>query len=136
MSSWLVCDSVFDNFLKSLSLDQRWMTGTPQTGFPVVDVYYTDDKAILEFALAGYKLEDLKVAVEGSVLIVSSDGCDNKDSPTIRRIARRRFKNTFTDRDNVYDLDNLVASFKDGILKVEISRKEQSKLKNIKILNS
>lgn len=130
-----IFDSVFEDFLKSFPDNKRF----PVTGFPIVD-HYIDEKgnAVLEFALAGYKSEDLSVSIEGSVLTVSSDGAKQAEEEKrgfVRRIAKRAFQSKFTDRDNVYDLENAQASFVDGVLKIVILKKEQSQKKSITIKN-
>src|SRR5690606_31196306 len=95
-----------------------------------------DGNAIFEFALAGYKVNDLKVSVEGSKLVVSSEGSEVSESNNKvnrRRIARRKFKNTYTDHENVFDLQNLFASFEDGVLRIEIPKKETAREKVFEI---
>jgi len=127
----LIFDSVFDQFFRELPEARR----IPTSGFPIVDHWVDDDgNATLAFALAGYKVEDLDISVEGSSLTVSSKGSNEPQVVgTVRRIARRAFKNTFTDKDNVYDLNSLSASFINGELKIVISRKEEAKPKIFKI---
>lgn len=128
----LIFDSVFDDFIRTIPVTQR----VPSSGFPVVDHYYDDEgNAILEFALAGYKAEDLKVAVEGSKLTVSSEGVKEPQAVgSIRRIAKRKFLNTYTDHENAFDLQGLSVSFEDGILKIEIPKKETAKAKVFEII--
>lgn len=126
----LIFDSVFDEFFKSLPETRR----IPNSGFPVVD-HWVDEggNANLALALAGYRVEDLNVSVEGSTVTVSSGGAEKENQGGTRRIARRAFKNTFTDRENVYDLGKLSASFINGELKIVIPRKEEAKAKTFKI---
>lgn len=130
----LIFNSVFDDFFRGLSPTQR----VPQTGFPVVDNYLDEDgNSILEFALAGYKAEELSVSVEGSTLYVSSEGVKTeKKGGLIRRIARRSFKQSYTDRENRYNLNNLEASFIDGVLRIVLPKKEASKAKTFEILTN
>jgi HSP20 family protein len=128
----LIFDSVFDDFIRTTTASQR-----VPTGFPVFDQYSDEDgNAVLEFALAGYKAEDLSVAVEGSKLTVSSEGAqsDGEKSPATRRIAKRKFVNTFTDHENTFDLQGLTASFEDGILRIEVPKKEEAKAKTFEIV--
>lgn len=102
----------------------------PTTGFPVVDHYNDKDgNAVLEFALAGYKAEDLNVSVEGNKITVSSDCSESECKEPQRRIARRKFTSSYTDANNTFDLQKLEASFVDGILRIEIPKKDEAKPK-------
>jgi len=127
----LITDDIFNQIFRNAPKQQL----IPTSGFPVVDQYHDDDgNAIIEFALAGYKSTDLKVSVEGSKLTVSSDGAESlKTGAAVRRIAKRKFLTTFTDHDNVFDLQKLDASFEDGILRVFIPKKEGAKAKVFEI---
>ena len=129
----LIFNSVFDDFLVNLPENKRY----PSSGFPIVDYYVNSEgNGVLEFALAGYELEDINIDVEGSNVVVWSDGVEEKvEKSFCKRIARRSFKNIFFNKDNVYDLENLKADYKNGLLKITLFKRQQSKSKRISIVN-
>jgi len=125
----LIFDATINELLRGLTPAQR-----VPSGFPVWDVTHNENGTTLEFALAGYKAEDLKVTVEGSKLTVSSEGAkDPQVVGSIRRIAKRKFLNTYTDHENAFDLHELTVSFEDGILRLDIPKKETAKPKVFEI---
>lgn len=89
--------------------------------FPPFDLYEEEGNTILEFALAGYSKENIKVTVENSTLKIAA----NKEKPRNttgkylhQGIALRSFYKQFALSENAVVNS---AEFKDGILKIAIS---------------
>jgi HSP20 family molecular chaperone IbpA len=111
--------------------------------FPKYDQWVDEDTFHMEFALAGYAPDDISVNVTGNVLtlIGSKEASDGNDfagrtggedgdlSPKlkvmrgmiVRGIARRSFTVDFF-ISNEYDLSDVYARMKDGLLKVSVPR--------------
>ena len=109
--------------------------------FPKYDQWADEFTFHMEFALAGYSADDISVNVTGNVLTVigSKDNADDEpaneqdedDGPPpklkvmrgmiVRGIARRSFTVDFY-ISNEYDLSDVYASMKDGLLKVSVPR--------------
>jgi HSP20 family protein len=108
-------DEFFNSFIFPRSLFRAFEKSNKQmSGFPVYDIHREEDKTILEFALAGYDVSQLKVEVEGTTLTVSAER--KEEAKEGSRIASRSFATSFEAKG--FDLDNVDVSFVNGILKV------------------
>jgi HSP20 family protein len=106
------------------------------TGFPVTDLYTESDKLVFEFALAGYKKEEINIETEDDKLTVFVDNehINNKERVYYQsRIAKRNFKVSYAIPIQ-YDLSQIIASFEDGILKVILPKRLESMKKQIEVM--
>lgn len=98
-------------------------------GYPVTDIYANDDgDTVMEFALAGFKPDDINVSVkpsESCIIVQTSVDRAEDAGKENRRIARRNFSNTYVDYDKVLDLENAKVNFEDGLLVITIKKKEK-----------
>lgn len=92
-----------------------------------------DDKLIMEFAVAGFKKDEVEVTTEKNVLTIKStkDDADEKDY-LHKGIAARKFTRAFT-LPEYFEVDS--ASVDNGILYIDLIRNipEEKKPKTIKI---
>ena len=88
----------------------------------------------MEFALAGFSKDDLKVDVqpEKHSITVSSNVESTEDNN--RRIARRAFSKTYVNYDNNLDLASSSAAFENGLLTITVPRKVETQPVSIEIL--
>lgn len=100
---------------------QEFVKDFQPRGFPIYDVIHEEDAVFLEFALAGYSAEQLRVEIEGSILKVSANKSED-ESKQGRRIASRAFSVPF--KAEGYVLEESVVSFVDGMLRIEVPRKQ------------
>ena len=96
-----------------------------------------DEKSIiLEMELPGVKKGDIKVEVENSVLSVSASrkAEEDKESPNtyFNEISFGEYKRSFRLSDEV-EHGNINASYEDGVLKLELAKKEKAKPKQIAV---
>ena len=115
---WNVFDDIFN------SMPATWVQRTTE-GYPVADIYRDNSgNTVMEFALAGFKKENLHVEVlpEKKEIHVSSDSHGDEEQPGFdsRRIARRAFHKTYVNYDNNLDLKNVKAQFQNGLLRLEV----------------
>ena len=104
-------------------------------GYPVADIYSNEDgSTIMEFALAGFKREELSVDVrpDKRSITVSADP-DGQGDAAQRRIARRSFQKKYVNYDGNLDLSNTEASYQDGLLVVVVPKKQEAKPLSINI---
>jgi len=103
---------------------------------PAVDVRETDDGYVLEAELPGYDEKSVEVHVDGKVLTIESKKDDNKEENKGSYVIRERhcesFRRSFTLPDDV-DSDSITATFKNGLLTLNIKKRAESKRKLIKI---
>lgn len=103
---------------------------------PSVDVYETSDGIVLEADLPGLKAEDFELSIENNVLTLKGERKFEKktDEGNYHRVERSYggFTRSFTLPTTV-DVNNVAADFKDGVLKVSLPRREETKPRQIQV---
>jgi len=103
---------------------------------PLVDIYETKDTINMDVELPGLAKEDVTLRIEDDTLIIAGERKDETQSQgkNYHRVERvyGRFSRSFSLPTNI-DKDKVNASFKNGILKVSLPKKEEAKPKQIKI---
>jgi HSP20 family protein len=105
------------------------------TWAPPVDVAEETDKILVKVEVPGMNESDLKVHFEDGLLTVSGERqFEKKDDRNYHRIERTygSFVRTFSLPRSV-DANSIVASYKNGILEIEIPKKEDAKPRQIQI---
>jgi HSP20 family protein len=125
--------SFFDGFGKDI-FDDFLSINSNQT-MPAVNIVDDKNEFRIEVAAPGFKKEDFKVNMEGNVLTVHSEKevkNEHKDEKYARKeFSYSSFKRSFTLPDGT-DNENINASYKDGILTINIQKKEEAKKKEPK----
>jgi HSP20 family protein len=127
-------DDIFTNDLFDWNLKNFSMTNTT---LPAVNIKEEDNKFIVEMAAPGLKKDDLKINIEGQMLRISSEkSAEVKEEDEDKKYMRREFSyqsfiRTFNLPKTV-DPDKIEAKYKDGILFLEIPKKEEAKVKPVK----
>ncbi len=117
----LMGKTIFDEFFRH---DAENLVTKSTTGFPVTDIYKDDDgNSIIEMALAGYTKDDISIETENNKVSIGSEGTESTKG---RRIARRSFRKTFVNYDNLLDLAGLSATFEHGLLRLTIPTKAEA----------
>lgn len=121
--------SVFDDFFNKDLLSDFF---TAERNTPAVNVSEEKDKYKIEVAAPGLKKKDFNVNLEDNVLTISSekeDENEEKDKNYMRKeFYYSSFSRSFTLPDNV-KAEDIKASHSDGVLTVEVPKKEESKAK-------
>ena len=108
------------------------------TAYPKVNVYEYDDKVGVVAEIPGLDKKDLSVEVEDGVLTISGDKhglFDDEGAKVIRReLKHSSFKRSF-ELGELLDGENIKASFRDGLLSIEIPKTEPElpKVTSVKI---
>jgi len=127
-----VIDDVFDSFFVDFP---RHLKQTTQ-GYPVADIFRDDDgNTILEFALAGFKKEELAIDIrpdKRSITVAANSNVEEEGDGS-RRIARRSFTKTYVNYDNNLDLTNTAASYADGLLTISVPQRSEAQPVSITI---
>jgi|LakMenE18May11ns_1017448.scaffolds.fasta_scaffold9958043_7 molecular chaperone IbpA len=124
--------------LEKQLMDTFFGTSSSSVNFPKYNVYRNMDGnpyiTYMEFALAGYKKEDLDIKLEGGYLhVLGKGGADIKDREYSHRgMARRDFDVKFYIEK---DVEVKSAKFSDGLLTIELEKlvPEEKKPKSIQI---
>ncbi|AEJ18413.1 Hsp20/alpha crystallin family protein [Gracilinema caldarium] len=103
---------------------------------PAVDVRETDEGYVLEAELPGYDEKSVEVHVDGQVLTIESKKDESKEEKKGSYLIHERysesFRRSFTLPDDV-DSDSITATFKNGLLTLNIKKRPESRRKLIKI---
>ena len=98
-----------------------------------VDIYQTDDHLVFEIACTGLDKNDLEIQVRDNTLRVLYDKQGSDDKEYLYKGITKRSFNLGWKIDSKFDLDKAEATFKSGLLTVEVPFKEESKSKVLKI---
>jgi len=128
-------DSMFDSMFETNFPEVAQTVGVnpfSKTAYPKVNVYEYDDKVGVVAEIPGISKNSLAVEIEDGVLTIKGNkhGFDeDADATVIRReLKHSAFERKFTLGDSL-DGDKVHAKFKDGILTVDIPKKEEVKPK-------
>tara|TARA_Y100000034_G_C6888363_1_gene408241 strand:+ start:1956 stop:2387 length:432 start_codon:yes stop_codon:yes gene_type:complete len=126
--------SVFDDVFSTFFDDWKPLERQTTQGYPVSDVYCTEDgSTVLEFALAGFRKEDLSIEVKPEKRSITISAATGGEAENKRRIARRSFTKTYVNYDDNLDLGAAQAKFEDGLLTVTVPIRPEVKPLSIDI---
>jgi len=109
---WITPEKIFRGFHASL---------------PAANVSETDKEYRIELVIPGFKKEDVKVNVQNEVLEVSAESKTEKEEKT-RKFTRKEFAYGSFNRSfqlpKAADLEKISAKYDNGLLKLEIPKRE------------
>jgi len=118
---------VFDN---AKTFGKNWLEHEFGLLLPAVNIRETNKDFCLEFAAPGFKRGDFKVSVHDNTLTIHAEKEEEKHEEhkryTRKEFAYTSFSRAFTLPENV-NVDDIDAGYNDGILKVSVPKREQSK---------
>lgn len=103
---------------------------------PVVDIFDKDDAIVIHAELPGVKKEDVAIEVKDNVMTLRGERSESKE---IKEEKYYRKERTFGSFHRAFSLpsainpDTIKATFKDGVLEIEIPKPEEQKPKQVKI---
>ena len=118
-----------DNFF-----DNNWLSKW-ERDFPAVNISESETAYSVEVVAPGFKKEDFKLKVDDDILTISAEAKSEKAEGNRKEYTRREysyssFTRSFHLPDNVKD-DSIAATYKDGILNLELP-KSKSQVKATK----
>jgi len=103
---------------------------------PRVDISEDDDKVVMEIEVPGMKKDDFKIVVENNVLTISGERVSKKETKNKNYVRSEMssgyFCRSFTLPDSV-DKEKIDAEYKDGILELKMTKREEAKPKAIEV---
>ena len=103
---------------------------------PSVDIFENDNEVVIKAELPGMDAKDIEVRLENNVLILKGERRFEKEAKeeNYHRVEREYgvFSRSFS-LPTAVNGDKITAEYKDGILKVLLPKKEETKSKPIKI---
>ncbi|GAB4004925.1 Hsp20/alpha crystallin family protein [Spirosoma migulaei] len=132
--------SLIENFFGRDVNDFFNTSSSSLSNVPAVNVVEHQDGFRIEVAAPGLKKEDFKLNLNHNNLTISGSQETHKEEPdtsnqganreryTRREFSYSSFQRTFTLPTSV-DADNIRASYTDGLLKIEIPKREEAQIK-------
>ncbi len=107
-----------------------------ETTLPAVNIKETEESFEVELAAPGFQKSDFKIEVENNVLTISSEKQEENELKegetfTKREFSYQAFTRSFTLPETV-ESDKITAKYDNGILKIEIPKKDEAKPKPVK----
>jgi len=103
---------------------------------PKLNISEADNKYFIEAELPGVRKDDLELKLDNNVLMIKGTIEENKENKDRNYFMRERYYGSFqrslTLPNNVNEND-INASFKDGILNIEITKKLENSTKKIEV---
>jgi HSP20 family protein len=123
---------IFEPFAR-MTPDEDLATGT---WVPPVDVAETQEKIVVRAEVPGMKQDDIAIEFENGILTIKGERKleKNGDGMTWHRVERTygNFVRSFT-LPRTVDAEQIAATYRDGVLDIEIPKKEEAKPKQIRI---
>lgn len=110
-------------------------TTTSQEWSPTVDIYETENELVLQSELPGMTETDFKLSSENNVLtLVGERKFADQSKYKMHRQERSQgeFQRSFT-VPSAFDLDNVLASYKEGILSISIPKRVAARPRQIEV---
>ncbi|RKX96138.1 MAG: Hsp20/alpha crystallin family protein [Spirochaetes bacterium] len=127
---------IFDLDRLDRFIERFFEDATEEVKVPAVDIKEEKDKYIMEVELPGFTEKDVELKVENNVLTLSSKKEETKEESKKGYIRKERksysFSRSFSLPENT-DVDKIKASFKNGILNIEIPKEPESQPKYIEV---
>ena len=124
---------VFEPFARYATGDEDLVSGT---WIPPVDVAETQEKILVRAEVPGMKQEDIQIEYENGLLTIRGERKIEKEDPAVQwhRVERiyGNFSRSFT-LPRTVDPERIGATYRDGVLEIEVPKKEEAKPKQIKI---
>lgn len=135
---WREIEDMFDRYTRAVGQPRTGSQDVVATGdwAPRVDISETDKEFVIKAEIPEVKKEDVKVTVDNGVMTIHGERKQEKEEKgkKFHRVERcyGSFTRSFTLPDNV-DETKIKASFKDGMLNLQIQKTEGAKPKAIEI---
>jgi HSP20 family protein len=140
MNRWLVKRNDFgneiDNFFNNFFQAPFFNLEASNEYSPRVNVIDSENELTFVFELPGMDKEAIKVLVQDNILTVSGERkykSEVKDDKLIRtEIRQGSFKRSFTLPDSV-EVKDVLAEYKNGLLEIKLTKKEEAKPKEVNV---
>ena len=129
VSPWF--SDVFDSLINDSMLNDRFVAKTP-----AVNIAETENEFHIELAVPGLKKEDFKINLDKNVLSVSAEkkaeNVEEGKKYSKREYTYNSFVRSFTLPESA-DQSKIAAEYTDGILKLNVTKKEEAKFQTREI---
>ncbi len=131
--------SMFDRFFEGDLFD--WSNrnfSITNTTLPSVNIKESADQFTVEVAAPGFGKDDFKLELNHNLLTISSEKKLEKETKEGEQFSKREFSYQSFSRSftlpQIADAENIAANYENGILKIEIPKKEEAKPKPLRTI--
>jgi HSP20 family protein len=129
--------SFMDNFFSRDLMDwNNWNFSSTNSTIPAVNIKENEESYVIEVAAPGMTKDNFTVSLEGDRLYISSEWKEEKDESgtnySRREFSYQSFHRSFTIPQSTVDGDKISAKYTDGILQINLPKKEEVKPKPAK----
>jgi HSP20 family protein len=132
--------SIWNNFFSNDLFN--WDSNFANSGnsIPSVNIKETPDSFLVEMAAPGMDKKDFKIEIDGSALTISSEKQNESEEKDGENFNRREFSyqsfyRTFHLPKEVVNADKIEAKYENGILRLEIAKRDEAKQKPARLIN-
>ncbi|HEX8169503.1 MAG TPA: Hsp20/alpha crystallin family protein [Thermoanaerobaculia bacterium] len=123
---------IFEPFARFTTGDEDLVSGT---WVPPVDVAETQEKIVVRAEVPGMRQQDIQIEFENGLLTIRGERrLEKSEAMTWHRVERiyGNFSRSFT-LPRTVDGERISASYRDGILEIDVPKREEAKPKQIRI---
>ena len=106
-----------------------------ELGIPI-DVYDSDDQVVVKATIPGVKPEDVDITITGNSLTIKGEAKGEREINEESYLLRERSYGSFSRTVNLpegVNTDKAEASFENGVLTINVPKKEEVKPKSLKV---
>lgn len=131
-------ENIFEEFFNDFNrLSSPLLSETMRASLlPRLNISEADNKYLIEAELPGVKQNDLELKLDNNILIIKGKTEENNENKERNYFMRERYYGSFQRSltlPNNTNEDDINATFKDGILNIEITKKLENSTKKIKV---
>lgn len=98
---------------------------------PAVNISENHDGFALDMAVPGFQKDDFKIEMDNDLLTISAEVTDENQEEeknfSRKEFMRKSFKRSFRLAEDKINQDDIKASYKDGVLSIDLPKKEEAK---------
>ena len=135
-----ITPSIWDNFFNRDLFN--WDSNYATTGYsmPAVNIKETPESFLVEMAAPGMEKKDFKIELDGSALTISSEKQNESEEKEGENYSRKEFSyqsfyRTFHLPKEVVNADKIKATYENGLLRLEIPKREEAKQKPVRLID-
>ena len=131
--------TILDDFFKRDAFNWGSNFANSGTSLPAVNIKETAENFEVEMAAPGMQKKDFKIELEGHTLTISSEKKDShqqKEGESFNRkeFSYQSFYRKFHLPQNVVDADKIKAKYENGLLQLEIPKRDEAKQKPARLI--
>ena len=131
-------ENIFEEFFNDFNrLSSPLLSETMRANLlPRLNISETDSKYFIEAELPGVKQNDVELKLDNNILIIKGKAEESTENKERNYFMRERYHGSFQRSlklPNNINEDDINATFKDGILNIEITKKLENSTKKIEV---